>query len=167
MAGKQACEKGCMKSLTEKLGLTEEQASRIDAIRSEYLEETTGLKAEIRAKKAAASERFRDPEASDKEIRKAQEEVASLKAKKKEAALKYRLQARAVLNPDQIRNLPEGCSLGIGCRCAGGGCGKACAGCKGCPHAGAGGYHGKGGMHGGEGAGAPAKCPRTGGQQGI
>jgi Spy/CpxP family protein refolding chaperone len=116
----------CAKELAAKLNLTKEQSGQIQSIRTEYQKETADLKEAIRTKKASLDERFRDPKASEKQILAAQEEVAALKAKKRQKTMQARLKARSILTPEQIRNIPPGCGLGIGGKgaCGGKGCGK-------------------------------------------
>jgi Spy/CpxP family protein refolding chaperone len=105
------------KDLAGTLGLTEEQSKRIEAIRKEFLEETAALKEDIQKKKAALDSMFRDPEVSDDKILAAQKDVAALKTEKMEKATAFRLKARSVLTPDQIRKIPSGCGLGIQGNC--------------------------------------------------
>ncbi len=149
-----ASQQGCLKSLSGKLDLTEEQFNRIQSIRNEFIKESGALKAEIQKKRSATADLFRDPEASNKKILAAQKEMAALKGKMMETAMNHRLKARGVLTPEQIRKIPADCWLGITPDCGGGGCGKGAA-------CGKGGYHGKGkGSTHGKGGGGYGKCGR-------
>jgi Spy/CpxP family protein refolding chaperone len=110
------CAKGserCLDTMKKKLDLTEEQHTQMKGIQKESREETAQLKDRIRSKKQAIGDLFRNPDAKDDEIIAAHKEMNLLKAEMKDKALKYGLRARSVLTPEQIRELPQGCYLGI------------------------------------------------------
>jgi len=123
----------CEKTSAAIPSLTEEQSGRIQAIRDEYGKETARIREILRAKKASLDEMFRDPKATAPQIFATQEELAALKVEKRKKTTNARLQARAVLSPEQIRALPPGYRMGIG----GGGCPCGCGmtACPACPHA--------------------------------
>lgn len=123
----------CPKKTAAALKLTEEQQEKIQAIRSAYQKEADGLKTSIHEKKASLHELFRNPEASRDQILEAQRELVTLKSEKMNKAMEARLQARSILTPEQIRELPQACWLGIGERGKGKGCGGD-AGCGKCPY---------------------------------
>ena len=100
-------------AMKKKLDLTEEQVEQMRGIQKEFREEAAQLKDRIHTKKQAIWDLFRNPEAKDDEIIAAHKEMNLLKVEMKDKALKYRLRARSVLTPEQIRELPPGCKLGI------------------------------------------------------
>lgn len=114
---------GDMPGLKERLGLTNEQVSKIESLRSEFLKETIDLDAQIQKKRLELGDLFRDPQAKQEKIEAVQKELNRLTAQKHEKAQAYRLKARGVLTPEQIGKLPPGCSFGIpwaGAMCPGG-----------------------------------------------
>lgn len=114
---------GDMLWLKEMLGLTDEQVSKIESLRSEFLKEAIDLDAQIQKKRLELGDLFRDPQAKQEKIEAVQKELNSLTAQKHEKAQDYRLKARGVLTPEQIGKLPPGCSFGnpqAGAMCPGG-----------------------------------------------
>ena len=105
--------KRCLDAMKEKLDLTEEQLTQIKGIRKEFREEAAKLKDRIHSKKRAIGDLFRNPDARDDEIIAAHKEMNLLKTEMKDKALEYRLRARRVLTPEQTRELPRDCNLGI------------------------------------------------------
>ncbi len=104
---------GDMPGLKQRLGLTDEQVSKMESFRSEFLKETVDLDAQIQKKRLELGDLFRDPQAKAEKIEAVQKELNRLTAQKQEKAQAYRLKARGLLTPEQIGKLPPGCSFGI------------------------------------------------------
>lgn len=128
---------GDMQGLRVRLGLTDEQAGKLESMRTEFLKEAIDLDAQIQKKRLELGDLFRDPQAKQEKIEAVQKELNRLTAQRQEKAQAYRLKARGLLTPEQIAKLPPGCSFGIpwsGALCPGGpgwccGCGKKWGGC--------------------------------------
>jgi Spy/CpxP family protein refolding chaperone len=69
-----------------------------------------------------------DPNAALEKAKKLQSEISSLQAQLEQKQLEAQFEARKVLTPDQLKQMPPGCGLGIGpCDWCGGmrpGCGR-------------------------------------------
>ena len=127
---------GGMHGLSKRLGLTEDQMTKMDSLRLEFSKETADLDAQIHKKQLDLATLIRDPQAKEEAITTVQKELSKLMVLREEKAHAYRLKARNLLTPEQIKNLPVDCHLGIpgggpkGCGMGMGGPGKG-----GCPWA--------------------------------
>jgi len=137
----------CPKGPLAALHLSEQQLKEIQDIRAAYRQESDRLKTAIQEKRESLDRLFRDPEASEPQILEVQRSLVELKTETMNTTLSARLKARGVLTPEQVRQLPGRCWLGIGdggCGCPGHGKGCSVADGSGkCPHMR--GHHGSGG----------------------
>ena len=104
---------GGMQGLSKRLGLTEDQMTKIDSLRLEFSKETADLDAQIHKKQLDMAGLLRDPQAKEEAITAVQKDLSKLMVQREDKAHAYRLKARNLLTPEQIKNLPVGCSLGI------------------------------------------------------
>lgn len=105
--------KGDMRGLRQRLDLTDEQAAKLESLRSDFLKETVDLNAQIQKKRLELGDLFRDPQTKQEKIEAAQKELNRLTGQKQEKAQAYRLRARGLLTAEQIGKLPPGCSFGM------------------------------------------------------
>jgi len=125
---------GGMQGLSKRLGLTEDQMTKIDSLRLEFSKETADLDAQIHKKQLDMAGLLRDPQAKEDVITAVQKDLSKLMVQREDKAHAYRLKARNLLTPEQIKNLPVGCSLGIpGGGPKGCGLGMGPGKCGGCP----------------------------------
>lgn len=120
--------KGCLHALKDGLQLDEGQLKRIEDIRGRFSEESSELRATIRARKEELDRLFRDPNSGTDQIVAGQKALFALKGQLGEMAMDSRLKIRGELRAEQLRGLPEGCwkkILPYGC---GGKCGGKCKG---------------------------------------
>ena len=129
--------KGCLHVLKGDLQLNEEQVKRIEEIRGRFAEDSSDLRATIRAKKEELDRLFRDPNAGTDEILAERKALFALKEKMCEMATDSRLKIRGELKTEQLRELPAGCWHKILPHGCGGKCSGKCQGHRGghtCPY---------------------------------
>jgi Spy/CpxP family protein refolding chaperone len=96
------------------LNLTQDQTAKINNLHSEFFKVVASLRSDIYAKKLELNnllfEQVPDPE----KAKKIQDELFDLKKKLAQKRLQCQIEARKILTPEQIAQLPPGCSLGFG-----------------------------------------------------
>ena len=124
---------GFLQALKDGLQLDEGQVKRIEEIQGRFVEDSSELRASIRAKKEELDRLFRDPNVGTDEILAERKALFALKQKMCEMATDSRLKIRGELKAEQLRELPAGCWHKILPR----GCGGRCPGHRGghtCPY---------------------------------
>jgi len=95
------------------LNLTAEQIKKIETLQQNYLKETTPIQNDLTSKSLELRTLMVNPSADANKIMAKQKEIFTLRQKLQEIALKYRLDGRKILTPEQISLLPPGCGLGF------------------------------------------------------
>lgn len=118
--------------------LSDEQRQKADALRLEFLKKTEPIRAEIRTKKLELMELASKPQPDTAAMEKTREEIWKLKDQMRVHGRDMGKQFRALLTPEQLRDLGPygggpGCGFGQGRGrggwCPGPGGGPNCAGC--------------------------------------
>ncbi|MCX8043618.1 MAG: Spy/CpxP family protein refolding chaperone [Desulfobacterota bacterium] len=110
------------------LNLSPEQIERLQTLRSKFFNETASLRAELYKKQLELETLFTDPSPDAQKAGKLQADISDIEGKIDQKRIQAQLDARKILTPEQIAQLPPGCTLGFGppgCRGFGprGGCG--------------------------------------------
>ena len=98
---------------TANLNLTSDQMQKLQTMQQDYLKEITPIQSELTLKTQELRTLMVNPAANADQIMAKQNEVFNLRQKLQKVALKYRLNARKILTPEQIALLPAGCGLGF------------------------------------------------------
>ena len=102
------------------LNLTAEQKTKLQEQHNAFFKDTTGLRSDIFKKDQELEAMMLDPAVDAEKAKKLQNEISDLKGQMAQKSLQAQLNARAILSPDQIKQLPPGCNFGFG---PGRGCG--------------------------------------------
>lgn len=114
---------GCIMNMN----LSAEQHAKIQELRNSFFKDTTGLRSEIFKKDQELDALMLEPAAEPEKAGKLQEEISALQGQMEQKKLQAEFKVRKVLTPDQLKQLPPGCDMGIGM--CGRGCGMMPPGC--------------------------------------
>ncbi len=109
------------------VALSNEQTAELNILRSSFFKETAGLQTSLQQKNLEMNMLLTEPEPDRKKAEALLRELADIQEKYSVRQLDYQLKARKILTPEQIAQLPPGCSMGFGnmlCGAQGYGCGK-------------------------------------------
>ena len=109
------------------LNLTPEQKTKMDELRRKFKEENAQLIGAMVTKKIELQALWSNPKAEDKAILDKSKELRDLQNQMREKAVQMRLEARKLLTPEQIAQMPQGMGSGPGAgRGFGRGFGRGC-----------------------------------------
>lgn len=93
--------------------LTPEQRVKLNNMRAGIFKDSVSIRSDIYAKRLELNSLLLDQEPDVEKAKKVQGELSSLKGKLAQKRLLSRVEARKVLTPDQIAQLPPGCGMGF------------------------------------------------------
>jgi Spy/CpxP family protein refolding chaperone len=96
------------------LNLAPEQQTAINSLRDGFMKETATIQNQIHKKHLEMNILLFEAEPDTNILIKLQKEISGLKASLDEKKLMYQIKARKQLSPDQITQLPPGCTMGMG-----------------------------------------------------
>jgi len=102
-----------LNTYSDYLRITPEQNETIQNIQDKFLKETASTQNELNSQYLALQTMLSQPTADDAGIIAKQNEIVAMQQKLQEKELKYGLEAKAVLTPEQISFLPPGCTMGF------------------------------------------------------
>ncbi len=94
--------------------LTPEQQGAINSLHAEFNKKTSATQNQIHKKRLEMDKLLLDADPDADTLIKLQKEISGLTARMDEEELSYLLKARKTLTPDQIAQLPPGCTFGFG-----------------------------------------------------
>jgi len=109
-----------------KLNLTAEQNAKIKDLHNAFFKDTVELRSDIFRKEQEMDALLMEPSIAVEKAKKLQDELSGLKAQMAQKSLQAQLDARKVLTPEQVKQLPPGCTMGFGPGGKGGGMGHSC-----------------------------------------
>jgi len=102
-----------LNSYSDYLRISPEQNEAILSIQDKFLSETTSTQNDLTSNYLVLQTMLSQPTVDDAAIIAKQNEIVAEQQKLQEVALKYGLEAKAVLTPEQISLLPPGCTMGF------------------------------------------------------
>ncbi len=112
-----------MWNCTPGVTLTTEQSNNLNSLQQSFFKDTAALKTKLAEKRLAMNSLLLEPVPDSDKVIHLQKETSDLQARYDEKILSYQLQARKILSPDQIAQLPLGCTMGFGNMLCGSGAG--------------------------------------------
>jgi Spy/CpxP family protein refolding chaperone len=102
---------GCL--YAPNFNLTAEQSGRFTGLQQQFMNETLPVRNELAAKSLELRNLMAQPSANAATISAKQQEIFALQQKIQEKSLAYQTNARNILSPQQVSQLPPGCGLGF------------------------------------------------------
>jgi zinc resistance-associated protein len=102
---------GCL--YAPNFNLTGEQTGKLTGLQQQFLNETLPVRNELAAKSLELRSLMAQPSPNAATISAKQKEILALQQKMQEKSLAYQTNARSVLTPQQVSQLPPGCGLGF------------------------------------------------------
>lgn len=96
------------------LNLTQDQTAKINNLRSEFFKDTVSLRSDVYAKKLELNNLLLEQVPDHEKAKKIQDELFDLKKKLAQKRLQCQIEAKKILTPEQIAQLPPGCNFGFG-----------------------------------------------------
>jgi len=110
-------------NLPESLNLTPDQTAGINSLHAKFFKETTDIRTGIFSKKQEMKALMLEKSPDVEKAKSIQTELSALKSRIAQKTLEYQFEARKLLTPEQIAQLPPGCTMGFGPMGGGRGCG--------------------------------------------
>jgi Spy/CpxP family protein refolding chaperone len=101
---------GCITNLS----LTPEQSAKISELRNACFKDTAALRSDLFRKDQELDALMLDPAADIEKAKQLQEELSGLQGQLAQKKLQMQFEVRKILTPDQLRQLPPGCGMGMG-----------------------------------------------------
>jgi Spy/CpxP family protein refolding chaperone len=108
------------------VNLTQDQTVKMNALQQAFVKDTAELNTRLSRKQLELNSQLLEPAPDAGKIASLQKEISSLQLQLNEKSVAYQLEARKVLTPEQVAQLPAGCALGFGSVMAGSGPGYGC-----------------------------------------
>jgi Spy/CpxP family protein refolding chaperone len=108
------------------LNLTEDQQKKLDSLYQTYGKDVAKLHNKLGQKQLEMNSLLLEPNPDQSKVTNLQKEVSGLQSNLDNKSISYQLEARKILTPEQIAQLPPGCSLGFGTMMGGYGQGYGC-----------------------------------------
>ena len=102
---------GCL--YAPNFNLTADQTGKLTGLQQQFLNESLPIRNELAAKSLELRNLMAQPSPSAATISAKQQEIFALQQKMQEKSLPYQTNARNVLTPQQVSQLPPGCGLGF------------------------------------------------------
>jgi Spy/CpxP family protein refolding chaperone len=94
--------------------LTPEQQTKFQELRQKFNDETTQLRGAIFTKRLELQSLWRNPKADPKAILDKEKELGTLREQLRDKAVRFKLEARNVLTPEQLAQFGPGWGMGSG-----------------------------------------------------
>lgn len=96
------------------LNLTQEQTERLQNLHDQFFKETATLRTDLRKKQLALETLLIEPSVDGDAAGKLQADISALESRLDQKRMQYQIEARKILTPDQLAELPPGCTMGFG-----------------------------------------------------
>jgi Spy/CpxP family protein refolding chaperone len=114
------------------LNLTQDQTVKMNALHQAFAKETADLNVKVYQKQLELNGLLLQPAPDAAKIFGVQKEISALQLQLNEKSVSCQLEARKILTPEQVAQLPAGCTFGFGNMMAGSGQGYGCGMAPGC-----------------------------------
>jgi Spy/CpxP family protein refolding chaperone len=108
------------------LNLTQNQTTKLNTLRQAFWKDTSNLNVKIDQRQLELNSLLLEPNPDSGKVTKLQKDISDLQLQLNEKRVFYQLDARKILTPEQIAQLPPGCTLGFGNLMGGPGPGYGC-----------------------------------------
>jgi zinc resistance-associated protein len=108
------------------LNLTEDQQKKLDSLYQTYGKDVAKLHNTLGQKQLEMNSLLLEPNPDQSKVTNLQKELSGLQSSLNDKRINYQLEARKILTPEQVAQLPPGCSLGFGTMMGGSGPGYGC-----------------------------------------
>ena len=108
------------------LNLTEDQQKKLDSLYQSYGKDVAKLNNTLGQKQLEMNGLLLEPNPDQGKVTSLQKELSGLQSNLNDKRISYHLAARKILTPEQLAQLPPGCSLGFGSMIGGYGSGYGC-----------------------------------------
>jgi zinc resistance-associated protein len=105
------------------VNLTQEQTAKLESLQSAYFKDTATVRSDMYKKELELQSLMLDPNADAGKAKKVQADISALESQVEQKYIQYQIDARKILTPEQIAQLPPGCGMGLGNMSGGKGCG--------------------------------------------
>jgi Spy/CpxP family protein refolding chaperone len=96
------------------LGLTETQKKTLENLQQAYSSEAFPLRMELMSLRFELRHLIRDPNVPSMTLLEQQRKISELQGKLESLSLSYQIKVRSVLTKEQLQQIPQDCSLGMG-----------------------------------------------------
>jgi len=96
------------------LNLTQEQTTKLNTMRQAFWKDTSSLNVKFDQKQLELNSLLLEPNPDSGKVVKLQKEISELQTQFNDKRINYQLESRKILTPEQIAQLPPGCTLGFG-----------------------------------------------------
>jgi Spy/CpxP family protein refolding chaperone len=96
------------------VNLTQDQSAKMNSLHQSFAKETADLKTKIYQKQLDLNSLLLEQTPDAAKISALQKEISGLQLQLNEKSVSYQLEARKVLTPEQLAQLPAGCTFGFG-----------------------------------------------------
>lgn len=96
------------------VNLTQDQLARLNTLRSDFLKDTAAIRTDMYRKQLELESLLLEPSADAGKAGKLQADLSALESQIEQKQLQFQFDARKVLTPEQISQLPPGCNFGMG-----------------------------------------------------
>jgi Spy/CpxP family protein refolding chaperone len=100
--------------LPPSIGLTEAQAKKLEDLQQAFMAEAVPLRREVMFLRFELRHLILDQNVPSKTLFERQRKISELQGKLESLSLSYQIKARSILTKEQLEQLPEDCTLGIG-----------------------------------------------------
>lgn len=104
---------GCGAQLPLNLNLTQDQTAKINTFHSQFFTETTDLRSNLFKSQEELKALLLEQTPDIEKAKKIQGEISALESQLDMKRLEYQFEARKVLTPEQLAQLPPGCTMGF------------------------------------------------------
>jgi len=108
------------------LNLAQDQSTKLNSLRQSFWKDTTAFNTRIDQKQLELNSLLLEPNPDSQKVVKLQKEISELQTQFNDKRINYQLESRKILTPEQIAQLPPGCTLGFGNLMGGPGPGYGC-----------------------------------------
>jgi zinc resistance-associated protein len=96
------------------VNLTQDQLARMDTLRNDFFKDTATIRTDMYRKQLDLESLMLEPSVDAEKAGKLQAELSALESQIEQKQLQFQLEARKLLTPEQIAQLPPGCNFGMG-----------------------------------------------------
>jgi zinc resistance-associated protein len=108
------------------INLTEDQQKKLDTLYQAYGKDVAKLNNKLGQKQLEMNNLLLEPNPDQSRVASLQKELSGLQSDLNDKRMTYQLEARKILTPEQVAQLPPGCSFGFGYMMGGYGPGYGC-----------------------------------------
>jgi Spy/CpxP family protein refolding chaperone len=96
------------------INLTDDQAKKMNGLHQAFLKDTAELNTKIDQKQLELNSLLLETNPDSQKIAALQKEISGMQSQFNEKRINYQLESRKTLTPEQLSQLPPGCTLGFG-----------------------------------------------------